>query len=134
MADTKSNQIDIDAIEEMEKKYDSALNTRPNGEVLSRILFFVAIAFACYHIYTAGFGTPVEHVHMGIHLTGLFILIFASFPFIRYDASMQYRSSRWYRFGNVPLYDWIFIIVGVCAALFLTVSWTGISLFGLENS
>ena len=132
MANAKSNQIDIDAIEEMEKKYDSALNTRDTGGMLSRLLFYVAILFACYHIYTAGFGTPVEHVHMGIHLCGLFILVFASFPLIRNDAAMQYKPNSWYRYGNVPMYDWIFIVLGVCASLFLTVSWTGFSMFGLD--
>ena len=132
MANAKSNQIDIDAIEEMEKKYDTALNTREHSSFLSRVLFYVAILFACYHIYTAGFGTPVEHVHMGIHLTGLFILIFASFPLIRNKSAMQLQANSWYKFGNVPLYDWIFIVLGVCAALFLTASWTGLSIFGLD--
>ena len=132
MVAEQTNQIDQDAVEELEKRYDTALNTRDNGGVLSRILYLVAIAFAIYHIYTAGFGTPVEHVHMGIHLTGLFVLIFASFPLLRNDNAMRHQPGRWYKFGNVPLYDWVFIVVGVCAALFLTVSWTGFTLFGLD--
>ena len=132
MAVDQGNQIDLDAVEELEKKYDTALNTRDHGRFYSRIFYLVAIAFAIYHIYTAGFGTPVEHVHMGIHLTGLFILIFASFPLIRNDSAMRYQSSRWYKFGNVPLYDWIFMVLGICAAMFLTVSWTGFNMFGLD--
>ena len=52
--------------------------TRDNGPVLAKILYWFAIAFAFYHIYTAGFGTPADHEHMGVHLAGLFIMIFAA--------------------------------------------------------
>ena len=97
-----------------------------------RVLLIVAIAFAAYHVYTAGFGTPAEHEHMGVHLAGLFILIFASFPFIRTQSALTYRGSSWLRPGNIPLYDWGFALIGVSAGLFLTLSWTGVTIFGYE--
>ena len=70
MADVHHKTLDIESAERLEKEYDSALATRDNGVILRQLLFWFAIAFAGYHIYTAGFGTPVEHVHMGIHLAG----------------------------------------------------------------
>lgn len=129
-----SAQLDIEATEELEKKYDTALATRDNGPVVSKIIYVVAIAFALYHIWTAGFGTPPEHEHMGVHLTGLFILIFAGFPLIRTQSALEYHPSSFMRWGNVPIYDWFFALVGVTAALFLTVSWNGLNVFGYEIS
>ncbi len=132
MADQPTTTFDVENAERLEKKYDTALATRDNGPWLAQVLYLVSIAFAAYHVYTAGFGTPVEHVHMGIHLTGLFILIFAGFPLIRTQSALEYHPNRWFRFGNVPIFDWLFIVLGVCAALFLAVSWTGLSVMGIE--
>jgi TRAP transporter 4TM/12TM fusion protein len=132
MADNPINKLDVEAAERLEKKYDTALATRDNGLLLRRVLYYVAIAFALYHIYTAGFGTPVEHEHMGIHLSGLFILIFTGFPFVRTQSALEYRPNSLARWGNVPIYDWAFIAIGVSAALFLTLSWTGLTVFGYE--
>ena len=91
------------------------------------------VAFAFYHIWTAGFGTPVEHVHMGIHLTGLFLFIFAGFPLLKNDTALAYQSNSLLRYGNVPIYDWIMIVLGICAALYLWLSWTGIPLLGIPE-
>ena len=91
------------------------------------------VAFAFYHIWTAGFGTPVEHVHMGIHLTGLFLFIFAGFPLLKTDTTLTYRSGNLFRYGNVPIYDWLMIVLGICAALYLWLSWTGIPLLGIPE-
>ncbi len=132
MIDHPSGTLDVEATEKLEKQYDSALATRDNGAGLSRVLYYVAIAFALYHIWTAGFGTPVEHEHMGIHLAGLFIMIFASFPLVRTQSALEYRKNTLWRYGNVPLYDWLFAAIGVAAALFLAVSWTGLTVFGYE--
>jgi TRAP transporter 4TM/12TM fusion protein len=134
MVEHPAGTLDVEAAAELEKQYDSALATRDNGALLKRILYFVAIAFALYHIWTAGFGTPVEHVHMGIHLTGLFIMIFAGFPLIRTQSAIEYQKNTWWRWGNVPAYDWVCIVLGVAAALFLAVSWQGLNVFGYEIS
>ena len=55
--DTK---IDNRALEELEKKYDSALNLRDNGPSLRRFVYLATLLFALYHFWTAGFGTPVD--------------------------------------------------------------------------
>ncbi len=123
MVEHPPGTLDVEAVEALEKQYDSSLVTRQNGAVVSKFLFWFAIAFAFYHIWTAGFGTPVDHVHMGIHLSGLFILIFAGFPFVRTQSALEYQKNTWWRWGNVPVYDWVFAVVGVSAALFLALSW-----------
>jgi TRAP transporter 4TM/12TM fusion protein len=132
MVEHPTGKLDVEATEALEKQYDSSLVTRDNGASLKRALYFFAIAFAFYHIWTAGFGTPVDHVHMGIHLSGLFVMIFLGFPLIRTQSALEYRENTWWRWGNVPVYDWVFAAVGVSAALFLAFSWTGLTGFGVE--
>ena len=93
MADTPRSSLDIENTERLEKQFDTALATRDNGSALRHVLYWFAIAFAGYHIYTAGFGTPAEHQHMGIHLAGLFVLIFAGFPLFRTQSALEYKPS-----------------------------------------
>jgi len=124
--------LDQQQLEELEKKYDSALNTRDNGPLLTKLIYWGTIAFALYHLWTAGFGTPVDHVHMGIHLTGLFLFIFVGFPLVKSSRSLEYRGSSAFMPGNVPLYDWVALILASAASLFLWVSWRGFTGFGFE--
>lgn len=124
--------LDQQTLEELEKKYDSALNTRDNGPLLTKLIYWGTIVFALYHLWTAGFGTPVDHVHMGIHLTGLFLFIFVGFPLIKSSKSLEYRGSSAFMPGNVPLYDWVALILASAASLFLWVSWRGFTGFGFE--
>ena len=134
MAENPVGTLDVEAAEALEKQYDSSLVTRDNGAGLARVLYWVAIAFAFYHIYTAGFGTPVDHEHMGIHLSGLFIMIFIGMPLVRTQSALEFQKNTWWRWGNVPVYDWVFAAVGVAASLFLALSWTGLTVFGLDVS
>ena len=112
MVDQTPGKLDIEATEALEKQYDSSLVTRDTGTLLSQVLYCFAIAFAFYHIYTAGFGTPVDHEHMGIHLSGLFIMIFLGFPLVRTQSALEFQENTWWRWCNVPVYDWVFAVVG----------------------
>ena len=69
---------------------------------------------------------------MGWHLTGLFILIYALFPIIRAKRLMSFRTSL-FRIGNIPLYDFILMALGVASALYLGLAWHGIPLLGIEE-
>ncbi len=124
------SQLSAAELEELEKKFDSALNTRDNGTTLGTWLYWATVAFAFYHIWTAGFGTPVDYVHMGVHLAGLYLFIFAAFPLLKSKKTLDWQSNSLARWGNVPLYDWLLMILGITAALFLWFSWRGVDLFG----
>jgi TRAP transporter 4TM/12TM fusion protein len=126
------SHLDNKALEELEKQYDSALNTRNNGPMLSRVLYWAMISFALYHLWTAGFGTPVDHVHMGIHLAGLFLFIFTGFPLIKSARSLSWRGNSVWAPGNVPLYDWALAGLAMAASLFLWLSWRGLDGFGFD--
>jgi len=129
---TDQDILDAKALEAIEKKYDTSLNTRDNGPSLGRFLYWASIVFALYHLWTAGFGTPVDYVHMGVHLSGLFLFIFAGFPLLKTAAALEFQSSGRLRWGNVPLYDWVIMILAIAASLFLWLSWRGISSFGVD--
>ncbi|MCP4493781.1 MAG: TRAP transporter fused permease subunit [Gammaproteobacteria bacterium] len=122
--------LDAEALEKLEKKYDSGLNVRDNGPALTRFIYWASVVFALYHLWTAGFGTPVDYAHMGIHLSGLFLFIFVGFPILRTATSHSYSGSSLLKPGNVPLFDWLTIVLGVCSTLFLWGSWNGINIFG----
>lgn len=127
-----NDSLTASELEALEKRYDTSLNTRTKDPTLERLLYWATVAFACYHIWTAGFGTPVDHVHMGVHLSGLFLFIFIGFPLIKTRYSLDYHPHRFWKPGNVPLYDWLFALSGIAAALFLWLSWRGIDGFGLK--
>jgi len=127
--DTK---IDNRALDELEKKYDSALNTRDNGPSFRRFVYLATLLFALYHFWTAGFGTPVDYVHMGIHLSGLFFFIFVGFPLLKTASALQYKGASMWAPGNVPLYDWAIMLLAITASLFLWFSWRGFDVFGIQ--
>ncbi len=130
---TDKEALDQDALDELERRYDSGLALRPIGPMVAHGFYAVAIIFALYHYFAAGFGVPVDYWHMGIHLTGLFFLIFIGFPLFKTERTMALREQNWLRPGNVPLYDWLFAIAGSLSALYLGYSWLGleVDLFGL---
>jgi len=121
-----TQQLDVDAAAELERRFDSGLDLRQRGPRLTLLIYYATIAFALFHYLTAGFGVRVDYWHMGIHLSGLFLFVLTGFPLWKSKRSMGLSErSRW-RPGNVPLYDWVFIILGVLAALYLGASWQGL--------
>jgi TRAP transporter 4TM/12TM fusion protein len=126
------DNLDASALGELEKKYDSGLNVRDNGPVLTRFIYWASVVFALYHLWTAGFGTPVDYAHMGIHLSGLFLFIFAGFPLLHTATSHTYSGKSFLKPGNVPLFDWAIMLLAMSSTMFLWASWNGINLFGEE--
>ncbi|MCB2100340.1 MAG: TRAP transporter permease [Rhodobacterales bacterium] len=118
--------MDSKSAEDLEKKYDSGLALRPHGPLLAVVLFAGSVLFAAYHYLTAYFGIPVDYWHMGIHLSGLSILIFTGFPMFKWGTAFELKPNTWWRWGNVPVWDWVFAVSGVCAALYLGFSWNGL--------
>jgi len=117
---------------EIEKKYEEGSATREVTPLAYIILKWLALAFAFYHYITAGFGLPADHWHMGWHLAGLFILTYAFFPVFKTKGLFAIKAS-WLRVGNIPIYDLLFMVFGVVAALYVGMAWRGIPLLGIEE-
>jgi TRAP transporter 4TM/12TM fusion protein len=114
--------IDAKRAKEIEAQFESERPMRALDPWLARLLFFALIVFSFYHYLTAGTGVPVDHWHMGIHLSGVLIGVFVLFP--RTD---QRRSGATARFavGGVPILDWALGLIGTAAALWIGISWEG---------
>ena len=115
--------FDVDKAEELEKEYDTALQTRTIGPWLVKFVFLFSLIFAAYHYVTAGIGVPVDYWHMGFHMSGVILLVFISFPMFKSDRNQPMKDNTWWRFGNVPLWDWAFIIAGIVTSLYIGVTW-----------
>ena len=77
-------EFDIKKAEELEKKYDSGLQTRAVGPWLVKFSSAFSILFAAYHYITAGTGVPVDYWHMGLHMSGVILLVFIEILLVLY--------------------------------------------------
>jgi TRAP transporter 4TM/12TM fusion protein len=127
-------ELDIKKIEELEEKLDSGLHTRAIGPWLIKFTFAFSVLFAAYHYITAGTGVPVDYWHMGFHMSGVILLVFIGFPAFKRKNAWELHRNSWWRYGNVPLWDWLFIVIGVFAALYIGITWyeTDINFLGLH--
>lgn len=125
-------ELSAEELEAIERKYDESAATRPVHNTAATILRAIALIFAAYHYFTAGFGLPADHWHMGWHLAGLFVLTYAFFPVIRAQRLLRHKKS-YFRIANIPLYDLVFMVLGVASALYLGFSWHGVPALGIEE-
>ena len=130
--DEPDDRLSQEKLDEIERKFDEGTATRAVGTNIASCLRGFGILFAIYHFLTAGFGVPVDHWHMGIHLAGLFVLTYALFPVLKTKNHYALKATNW-RIGNVPIYDLVFMVLGVGAALYLGFAWRGIEWLGIEE-
>ncbi|MCG8625174.1 MAG: TRAP transporter fused permease subunit [Proteobacteria bacterium] len=119
-------------LQEIEEQYEEASHMRHLAPWVGQVLRAVALSFAVYHFFTAGFGLPAEQWHLGIHLAGLFVLIYALFPIFASKSLLMHKATI-FRIGNIPIYDLVFMILGVVSALYVGFAWRGIPLLGIEE-
>lgn len=125
-------ELSAEELAEIERKYDEGAATRPVSHRFGQVLRYVSLLFAAYHYLTAGFGLPTDYWHMGWHLSGLFILTYALFPFIRTAGSYKLHRGPFY-LGGVPWPDILLMVLGIMAALYLGFAWRGVPWLGIEQ-
>ena len=130
--DPSNPELSEEELAEIERKYDESAAIRPVSRNAGYFLRFIALAFAAYHYITAGFGLPADHWHMGWHLAGLFILTYAFLPIVQTKHFYELKTSIG-RIGNIPIYDIVFMVLGVMSALYLGFSWHGVPWLGIEE-
>ncbi|MCV0429319.1 MAG: TRAP transporter fused permease subunit, partial [Roseibium sp.] len=127
-----ARELTAEELAEIEKKYDEGAATRQVSPLVGKLLRYVSLVYAFYHYITAGFGLPPDYWHMGWHLSGLFILIYALFPSIKTKTAFDLKSGA-LRLGGVPYIDILLMVLGVAASLYLGLAWHGIPLLGIEE-
>ncbi|MET1412202.1 TRAP transporter fused permease subunit [Roseibium sp. HPY-6] len=125
-------ELSEEELADIEKKFDEGAAVRKVAPGFSSFLRAVALAFAIYHYLTAGFGLPPDYWHMGIHLSGLFILIYALYPHRKTDTAFDLNTGA-LRLGGVPYLDVLLMVLGVMSALYLGFAWHGIPALGIEE-
>jgi len=121
-----TSAIDAQRAREIEEEFDAERRVRPLPPRLGGFVVGFLIAFALYHYVTAGIGFPIDHWHMGIHLSGVLFLIFLLYPARRGKAGATVSTSRWSVLG-VPLWDWAAGLIAVFASLWVCISCEGFS-------
>ncbi len=121
--------VDLAAVEE---KFEEGARTRAVAPHMGLALRGFALAFAVYHYLTAGFAVPADRWHMGIHLCGLFILIYSFYPFLKTRGAFALKTGGM-RIGGVPALDLLLAAFGIVAALYLGFAWRGIEWLGVEE-
>ncbi|MEM9431915.1 MAG: TRAP transporter fused permease subunit, partial [Pseudomonadota bacterium] len=129
---TKEGTLSAEELSAIERKYDEGAATRTVTPRFQQFLRYVALVFAVYHYLTAGFGLPTDYWHMGWHLSGLFILIYALYPIAKTEGAFALNTGR-YRLGGVPYFDIVLMVLGIAASLYLGVAWRGIGWLGVEE-
>jgi TRAP transporter 4TM/12TM fusion protein len=102
----------------METATEDFSEIRRPRERVRRALWLLALLFSVYHVLTAGFGVPVQRVHIALHLSGITIFAFAYYPLIRPERPGS-GSSR------IPLYDLVLMLLAVAAVLYIPIFWRG---------
>ena len=125
-------ELSAEELVAIEEEFDEGAATRCVGQKTGWVLRVVALTFAIYHYLTAGFALPPDHWHMGWHLAGLFILIYALFPLIKTRSSFDLKTGVLH-LGGVPYFDWLLMALGVASALYLGFAWRGVPWLGIEE-
>ena len=56
-------------------------------------------------------------------MAGVMILVFIGFPAFRGRHNNKMRPNSWWIYGNVPIWDWLFIVAGVASAYYVGITW-----------
>ncbi|MBS4010007.1 MAG: TRAP transporter permease, partial [Roseovarius sp.] len=110
--------LTAEELHEIERKYDPELAFRPTGRGIAILVSVCLVAMSAYHFYASGFGLVREVLHRGIHLSFVLGLVFLLFSWRR-STSTALPASTWYRISGVPLFDLVFAIMAVAAAMYL---------------
>jgi len=78
-----------------------------------RIVYWFAVAFSCFQVYTAMFGAYPAQIQRSVHLSFAFVLVFLLYPFRTKTAVNRLRVR-----------DYLFAAFAACIGMYLTVNYT----------
>ncbi|WP_035589385.1 TRAP transporter permease [Hippea jasoniae] len=119
MDETKKKKIE----ELLKEDTGNVRDLRPKEELLVMI---IGVSWAIFQLLIASVWTLDSTFARSIHLAFAMAMIFLSVPFFK-KRSIKFLPWLSQREG-IPLIDYILAAIGVAAALYITVAWTGISM------
>ncbi|MDR1742147.1 MAG: TRAP transporter permease [Synergistaceae bacterium] len=113
--------IDVEAIK---RQYDSESRFRLPANWTGTLINVIAVAMACFHLYTASQGLLMEMYQRAIHLCFVLVLVFLLYP-------MRSQSPK----NRIPWYDWALAALGAVVTLYMVFEFNAmLSRAGMPNA
>jgi TRAP transporter 4TM/12TM fusion protein len=113
LAENVPNEVSDKEIQDLLKKIDKESTFRELAGFDRQIMYWIAVVFACFHIYTGLFGMLPAQMQRSVHLSFAFALVFLLYPF------STKRSSN-----KLKWYNYLFVAFAVYIGSYLTVNYT----------
>jgi len=109
------SEVSQEELEELLKKVDKESNFRKLAGFDHWLVFWIAVAFSCFHIYTAMFGMLPAQMQRSVHLSFAFALVFLLYPM---TTKKTLNKLQWY--------NYIFAAFAVYVGAYMTINYTRI--------
>jgi TRAP transporter 4TM/12TM fusion protein len=111
MSDIKSD-VTEEELAQLLAKVDKESTFRKLSGYQYRIVYWFAVAFSCFQLYTAMFGAYPAQIQRSVHLSFAFVLVFLLYPFRTRTAVNRLRVR-----------DYLFAAFAACIGMYLTVNY-----------
>ena len=111
MSEIKSD-VTEEEITQLLAKVDKESTFRKLSGYQHRIVYWLAVAFSCFQLYTAMFGAYPAQIQRSVHLSFAFVLVFLLYPFRTKTAVNRLRVQ-----------DYLFAAFAACIGMYLTVNY-----------
>ncbi len=111
MSEIKSD-VTEEELTQLLAKVDKESTFRKLSGYQYRIVYWLAVAFSCFQLYTAMFGAYPAQIQRSVHLSFAFVLVFLLYPFRTKTAVNRLRVR-----------DYLFAAFTACIGMYLTVNY-----------
>lgn len=106
-------EVSREELEELMRKVDRESNARKLFGIPRWMVYWIAVAFSCFQIYTAAFGLLPAQLQRSIHLSFTFALVYLLFP------------ARLSRTSDQPAWhNYLLTAFAVAVGLYITINYT----------
>ncbi len=116
-------EVSQDELDEILKKVDRESTFRKLAGFDYWLVFWIAVAFSCFHVYTGIFGMLPAQMQRSVHLSFAFALVFLLYPMTN---KKVLNKLRWY--------NYLFAAFAVYIGVYLTLNYTRIMQAGGDYS
>jgi len=109
------SEVSQEELEKLLQKVDKESTFRKLAGFDHWLVFWIAVAFACFHVYTAMFGMLPAQMQRSVHLSFAFALVFLLFPM---TTKKTLNKLQWY--------NYLFAAFAVYVGAYITINYTRI--------